>query len=309
MTKEAKIIITSAMVTFSTRRGGPYTARSNHPWFADIKTALQAGDTGKAYRLFGKKAEAAKKKRSVKIVGNEVEFDGKRFHPAFAEAYALSTKYGAGIDALNLFFENLSKNPNPISVEAFTAFMAKSRMPITDRGTFLAYKRVNSNYLDHHSRSYDNRPGAVLSMKRTDVDIRQDQTCSTGFHVCAHTYLDNFSAGPDLVVEINPRDVVAVPPDYNLSKMRLCSYRVLCTLPFLKAQMHNHYQDALGNIPFFITAKAADWDVLAELPDHLKKTPVKNFMTAEDWLAQRKSGKTAISAEADDVHKQIPDLD
>ena len=290
MTKQAKIIITSAMVSFTTRRGGPYTVRSNHPWFGEIKTALQAGDTGKAYRLYNKKAEEAAKPKSVKVVGNELEFDGKRFHPAFAEAYALSTKHGAGIEALNLFFANLQANPNPISVEAFTAFMAKTRMPITDRGTFLAYKRVGYDFLDHHSRSFDNRPGAVLSMKRSDVDIRQEETCSTGFHVCSHTYLSHFNAGIDLVVEINPRDVVAVPPDYSLSKMRLASYRVLCTLPYFKKQLLNHYQDALGSIPFFVTAQTAAWDVLSDVPEQHKKTPIVNEMTPEAWLAQRASG-------------------
>lgn len=290
MSKESKVIITSAMVTFSTRRGGPYTARSNHPWFGDIKAALQAGDTGKAYRLYAKKAEAAAAPGGVKLAGNHLEFDGKRFHPAFAEAYALSTKHGAGIEALNLFFANLAANPNPISVEAFTAFMAKTRMPITDRGTFLAYKRVNHNFLDHHSNRFDNRPGAVCTMRRTDVDARQDQTCSTGFHVCSHTYLSHFSAGPDLVVEINPRDVVAVPPDYNLSKMRLCSYRVLCTLPYFKKQLLNHYQDALGNIPFFVTAQTKAWDVHADVPEHVMTRSRAAFMDVDTWLARRNVG-------------------
>lgn len=295
MSKESKIIITSAMVSWSTRRGGPYTARSNHPGFADIKAALQAGDTGKAYRLYAKKAQADADPGSVKIVGNHLEFEGKKFHPAFAEAYALSTKHGAGIDALNLFFRNLAENPNPISVEAFTAFMAKTRMPITDRGTFLAYKRVNYNYLDHHSCSFDNRPGAVCSMLRTDVDDRQDQTCSTGFHVCSHTYLSHFSAGVDLVVEINPRDVVAVPPDYQLSKMRLCSYRVLCTLPYFKKQLLNHFQDALGNIPFFVTAQTAAWDVLSDVDSSVLERSRKAFMSVDDWLAQRNTGVVAVT--------------
>lgn len=292
MSKAPKIIITGSMVSFTTRRGGPYVVRNNHPWFKDIKAALLEGDSGLAYRLYNKKAEAATNPKVVKLVGNELEFDGKRFHPAFAEAYALSTRNGAGIEALNLFFQNLSENPSPISMEAFTAFMAKTRMPITDRGTFLAYKRVDHNFLDHHTRSFDNRPGSVLSMKRERVDIDQSATCSTGFHVCSHTYLSNFSAGPDLVVEINPRDVVAVPPDYSLSKMRLASYRVLCTLPYFKKQLLNHYQDALGSIPFFVTEQTKAWDVMSDVKVSREQP---TFMTADAWLAQRGTGKDVIT--------------
>lgn len=298
VSKASKIIITGSMVTFSTRRGGPYVVRNNHPWFVDIKKVLQEGDTGKAYRLYNKKAEAAANRRVVKLVGNELEFDGKRFHPAFAEAYALSTRDGAGIEALNLFFQNLSENPSPISTKAFTNFMATTRMPITDRGTFLAYKRVNSRFLDHHTMTFDNRPGSVLKMNRERVDADQNATCSTGFHVCSHTYLDHFSAGPDLVVEINPRDVVAVPPDYSLSKMRLASYRVLCTLPYFKKQLLNHYQDALGSIPFFVTAQTDSWNVLEDVPNAVALAPHHNFMRPQEWLADRSVGGVDAMATA-----------
>lgn len=296
MSKAPKIVVTASMVSFSTRRRGPYTVHTNHPWFKDIKAALNDSDTGKAYRLYNKKAEAAVDRKSVKLVGNELEFDGKRFDPAFAEAYALSTRNGAGIEALNLFFQNLSENPNPISTMAFTSFMAKTRMPITDRGTFLAYKRVNHSFLDHHSNSYDNRPGSVLSMPRRQCDAVQENTCSTGFHVCSHTYLSSFPVGPDLVVEINPRDVVAVPPDYSLSKMRLCSYRVLCTLPYFKKRLMNHYQDALASIPFFVTAQTEAWNVFDDVSSGIASRPHPTFMEADDWLIQRATGKDAVTA-------------
>lgn len=280
---EKQIIITSTMASFSTRRD-TYTVRSSHAYFAEIKEALKAKDTGLAYRLYAKRM---KEEREVpvgrtRIVGNDIEFDGTKFHEAFAEAYALSRMNGASVAALDLFFSNLAKNPSPISLHAFTSFMAKTRMPITDRGTFLAYKRVNSNYRDHHTGRFDNRPGTVLKMERERVDADQRATCSTGFHVCSHTYLSSFSAGPDLVVEINPRDVVAVPPDYALSKMRLSEYRVLCTLPYFKERIASHWQDALGQLPFFHTDQTWHWNVLEGIdPDG-----ISGFVPADEWAAR-----------------------
>jgi hypothetical protein len=281
--REKQIIVTTSMASFSTRRE-TYTVRSSHPYFSEIKAALQEKDTGAAYRFYAKRL---KEEREVpvgktRIVGNDIEFDGTKFHEAFAEAYALSRMNGASVAALDLFFSNLSKNPSPISLHAFTSFMAKTRMPITDRGTFLAYKRVNSQYLDHHTRRFDNRPGAVLKMDRGGVDSTQENTCSTGFHVCSHTYLSHFSDGPDLVVEINPRDVVAVPPDYSLSKMRLSQYRVLCTLPYFKEKIASHWQDALGELPFFHTGQTASWDPLTGVE---ARENIVGFQPADEWAA------------------------
>lgn len=281
MSKEKKIIITSNSVMFATKRQS-YTVRPSHPFFHEIKEACQRGDTGGAYRLYAKKERGESK---LVIKGNDLWFDEKKFDTAFAEAYAIAKDHGAGYAAMELFFTNLAANPNPISVEAFTAFMAKTRMPMTDRGTFLAYRRCNNEWTDHHTRSFDNRPGAVCRMKRSDCDAVQSNTCSRGFHICAHTYLSNFTSGPDLVVEINPRDVVAVPPDYDLSKMRVSNFRVLCTLPYFKDRIANHWQDALARIPFFLTAQTTEWDFMSGVGATHRNREMPTYMTAEDWLA------------------------
>ena len=64
-------------------------------------------------------------------------------------------------------------------------------------------------------------------MERGQVDADRERTCSFGLHVAAFSYASNFTGGILLEVEVNPRDVVAVPPDYNQQKMRVCRYRVL----------------------------------------------------------------------------------
>jgi hypothetical protein len=278
-----KILITSAVAVWATRRQ-VYSAQKSHNRFKDIVAALKNGDTGLAYRLYSSKEE----KTRIQVKGNELYFDEQKFDPIFAEAYQIAKEHGLPFDKLELFFENLSQNPSPISVMAFTGFLAKSKMPITDRGTFLAYKKIRHDYLDCHSSSFDNRPGCVVWMERSKVDSIQTNECSTGFHVCSHEYLNSFGGDVTVVCEINPKDVVAVPPDYRMTKMRVASYRVLCTLPYFKEKLLSYEADALGRIPIFNTECMVEWDVIADVPSidrpHLS-------LSADDWLASRKEAK------------------
>jgi hypothetical protein len=72
-----------------------------------------------------------------------------------------------------------------------------------------------------------------VTMDRSKVDDDPQHTCSSGLHVCADEYLKGYATGSDnrtLVVEVNPADVVAVPYDYNFSKMRVCRYKVLAQI-------------------------------------------------------------------------------
>jgi hypothetical protein len=282
-----KILITSSVAVFSTRRSS-YTVMKTHDFFTEIVAALKNKDTKLAYELYVTKKPKSKR---VEIRGNDFYFDEQKFDPVFAEAYQLAKIHGLSIGKLDDYFQNLMKNPSPISVHAFTGFTAKSRMPITDRGTFLAYKKIrHSTYRDIHSGRFDNRPGAVCAMDRKLVDIVQDHECSTGFHVCSHTYLGKFGGPSDveIVVEVHPKDVVAVPPDYEMTKMRVASYRVLCTLPYFKKQLLSYEADALGNIPIFNTEFTKSWDVMSDVT---LKSDIETFMTPEAWLESRENAK------------------
>jgi hypothetical protein len=64
---------------------------------------------------------------------------------------------------------------------------------------------------------------------RNCVDEDPDRTCSHGLHVCSFDYLPHFSHanGHVVVCKVNPADVVAIPRDYNNTKMRVCRYEVV----------------------------------------------------------------------------------
>lgn len=131
------------------------------------------------------------------------------------------------------FAENLQKNPSYRAVNELFQFLEKNNHPITPDGNFIAYKRVRSDFTDIHSGTFDNSVGKTVEMPRNQVNEDPNQTCSYGLHVAnwdyAHNHFASHNASTDVMleVEVNPADVVAVPVDYNQSKMRVCKYIVL----------------------------------------------------------------------------------
>jgi len=130
---------------------------------------------------------------------------------------------------LEKFIDNLYQNPSYRAVNSLYEFLEHGGIPINSNGNFLVYKKVRANYMDIHSGTFDNSVGKVCSMPRFKVDENPDNTCSYGLHVCSFDYLPHFGGGFDRVVicEVNPKDVVAIPKDYNNTKMRVCEYKVI----------------------------------------------------------------------------------
>jgi hypothetical protein len=130
------------------------------------------------------------------------------------------------IEDYKAFYARCKKNPNQGSIAQLFDFVKYIKAPIQEDGTFLAYKYVGMNYMDCHSRTFDNHPGKTVSMPREKVTYDPNQTCSAGLHVGAKQYMPA-SGHRILVVEVDPANVVSVPSDYSGQKMRVCSYKVV----------------------------------------------------------------------------------
>lgn len=132
------------------------------------------------------------------------------------------------------FISNLYKNPSYRSVKQMYGFLEANNLPITQNGTFLAYKKVRGDYFDIHSGTFDNSVGKVVEMPRNQVEDNPEITCSHGLHVCSYGYLEHYSSASDdriVICEVNPADVVSIPTDYNNAKMRVCKYTVVDEVP------------------------------------------------------------------------------
>ncbi len=138
-------------------------------------------------------------------------------------------------EPLLLFLENTLKNPEPRAVDELYLFLDANTLPITEDGCFLAYRRVNADYLSIHANPDGtrnrNKVGDVVTMPRNEVDGNRNETCSAGLHFASLSYIPSYgsSANGDItvIVKVNPADVVSIPSDYQNQKGRCCKYEVV----------------------------------------------------------------------------------
>jgi len=136
---------------------------------------------------------------------------------------------GADPSFLFRFWERLQRNPSFRSVNQLYGFLQHSGIPINGDGTFMAYKKVRADYLDVHTGTIDNHPGAHPEMPRNKISDDPELACHDGFHVGALAYASTFgpSDGHIIICKVDPEHVVCVPHDASQMKVRVCQYEVV----------------------------------------------------------------------------------
>lgn len=141
---------------------------------------------------------------------------------------------GLPIKPLLLFWDNCKLNPDPRAKTDLYKFLEHNGHPITSDGCFIGYRSVrkldDGTFVDWNSGKFDNSVGKIVRMKREDCDADPYKTCSRGLHVAAMEYAKGFNSYENRVlveVKVNPKDVVAIPVDYNGQKMRVCEFQVV----------------------------------------------------------------------------------
>lgn len=167
------------------------------------------------------------------IVNSEygtITYAGQTVHSGLVDHIFRMKEQGFPITPMLKFLDNLFDNPSKRAVDELYSFLQYGKMPITEDGCFLAYKRVRADYLSVHDGKTDNSIGVTVQMPRNMVNENSEQTCSTGLHFCSFEYLKSFSGAKIVVLKVNPRDVVSIPADYNNTKGRACRYEVISEL-------------------------------------------------------------------------------
>ena len=151
------------------------------------------------------------------------------------------------------FMGKLMENPSHRAVDELYSFLEHKSMPITPEGNFLAYKGVTNEFMDFHTRSFSNKVGDVLEMRRNGVCDDANVGCSAGFHAGSYEYAKGYASGGGhlMVVEIDPADVVSVPHDCECQKLRTSKYKVVGVYETIDAPpLDDGYNDDFD----------ADWD-------------------------------------------------
>lgn len=218
-----------------------------HPSFDKVKQLIAAGDFAQASLLMDiKKAIEMHSEGMLKIVKGEVTYNGVPVEHALAKKIVGLMELGdEGYKGFAKFMAKVMENPSLKTRERLMDFAAAEDIKISAEGDLVCYKNVkhdfrpsragvwtkqaNGEWKYDKEAYYDNSVGNVLEMPRTEVDDEESNTCSRGLHVMSLSYAKSFwgTSGHNLVVHVNPADFVAIPPDYNNSKARVCKYTVV----------------------------------------------------------------------------------
>ncbi|MGL5913545.1 MAG: hypothetical protein ACRCZB_05215 [Bacteroidales bacterium] len=202
--------------------GKPINLDSSSPIFGRVINALK-GDV--------------KENEIIDIIENfnkmqekNLVFEGVPIDKALRSRLDFLVEHDLDLEGIKKFIRNSKRNKSCKSVSELYSFLASCNLPITDDGHFLAYKKVTKNFTDVYTNTIDNSIGSIVSIDRELCDPDSTVTCSSGLHVCSFAYLENYGGDIVLIVKVHPADVVAVPNDYENSKMRVCRYEVLDTV-------------------------------------------------------------------------------
>lgn len=168
-------------------------------------------------------------KGDVRISDGTLYYQGIELRSGLVDRILESMNKGEAFEFYLPFLENLLENPSEKAVSRLFDFLVANDIEITGDGHFIGWKVVRKDYKDHHSGTFDNRPGVTVKMPRSRVNDNDEVTCSTGLHVCSKSYIKHFSCSTSRVVavKVHPRDVVSIPVDYGDAKMRACQYEVM----------------------------------------------------------------------------------
>jgi hypothetical protein len=146
-------------------------------------------------------------------------------------------KEDAPIDCFIQFWNKLNQNPSNKAVNRLYDFVDKHNITILPDGNLLLYRVVRRTeqpevFIDIHTGTMNQAIGETISMTRNKVDDDSAVGCSRGLHCAAWGYTNyygNAYSGKDAVVNVsvNPANVVAIPDEMNMSKIRVCEFTIL----------------------------------------------------------------------------------
>ena len=180
------------------------------------------------------------------IADGEITFEGQAVAGALVDKIlGLMADGKEGFKPFALFLERVLQNDSFKARNRLMEFAAANDIGIHTDGRLVAFKNVREDgfssragkwvqnddgkWVHDHDQKYFHDIGEVLTMPRNEVDDNEDNTCSSGLHVCSAQYLKRMwgTSGKTFKVAVCPSDIVAIPPDYNNSKARTCRYEVI----------------------------------------------------------------------------------
>ena len=301
------IILQDGLVVFT--NGKQYTVDKTHVNYALIVEAIKAADWDSIPNLVDIASHInATGKDVITVVDGAVMYGNQEVHNTLTVRLLDMLREGFNIDPMIALLKNLMSNPTSTAIDEFYLFIENNRMPITEDGCILAYKRVSYEFKDCYTNRVVNKPAHMMTseeleegtwkagnvtttvvngvttveMPRNLVDNNRQNDCSVGLHFCSLAYLGEFTGDNILIVKVNPADIVSIPYDYNNTKGRCWRYEIVGCL----------------DIPTALTAKES-----APVEDVYNVAVVPSTVVSNDHLAYNQGyvdGRSKLPSNVED---------
>jgi len=283
-----------------------------HSQYQLIVDAIHAGDE-QAVRTHTDVAESItlRTEGRVKIVNDCIYINEKQIQGTIVDRIlAMIAMKSVAVQGLIRFLDRTYDNCSKATIDNLFDFIEANDQPITPDGCFLAYKYVNENFTDCYSGKIDNSVGAKPRMPRNEVDDDRTSTCSTGLHVCSLAYLGSgVGDRPIIVVKVAPEDVVSVPVEYGMAKMRTEGYEVVDVLDFNNGERIKPWFDDQYETPEVDEAEPVDDLDDDVIVDAINDVNTDNVFQKEWSLKSIKASLVAIGPNRDALQAYLETLD
>jgi hypothetical protein len=223
-------VIQKKNLTVSFKDGRVFSTDNSLKTFAKLKAAIKAKKGAEARKLVSA-AESVVVWSEGKLVVDHMDqviYDGHIVHPKMHDRILRMIENKDSITTLTKFLDNLYQNPRADSINDLYEYLEATKLPITDDGCYLAFKKVTAGYKDCFTGVFDNSVGARVSMPFDKCLFDRARDCNTGFHHAGVGYVEYFSGSRTLIIKVNPRFVTSIPNAYSpRSKARCSEYDVI----------------------------------------------------------------------------------
>ena len=222
------------------------TATSDNPNWPQIEDAIKRKDEPALINAISIKesiesfGSGVKGRGNITIKGDNIYYRGEKLFGEDISRILAYLRGGFPVESMILFLEAKLRNKFPESVTALYSFLENRGMPISDNGTVLGYKGVESDFFSKNTGSEPliegirdargkirNQIGDTIWMDRRYVCSDNSQGCAGGLHIGSENYATGWAGdGHVMVVEFSPEHVVSVPTTEH-EKLRVYKYKVV----------------------------------------------------------------------------------
>lgn len=218
--------------------GKSHSVQSDNPNFNQIIDGLVSSPQADPSELIELASPAetltTNGKGVIEVRGNAVYAHGHYLDNVWVKKLLTMRRDGHDFDPMLKALDSLMRNPSETARERLPIFVEQSQLGVFPDGRIAALKVIRDDFTDCYTGTFDNSPGKVVKVDREEVDPNPNHECSSGLHLGAYAYLPSYGMHSEnrrvVLCAFWPKDVVAVPRDYQGQKMRVCKYEVICEM-------------------------------------------------------------------------------